>query len=203
MPSEVTARGGHAERDPEAAGTKLAIVVGSTGQDGYYLTRLLADKGCDVVGLSRNRISGAGSGPDRAVDIEDKQAVDELIREFRPAEVYYLAAYHRSSQDTVEDAHTCFSRSLPVHVHGLLNFLDAIAQRNPKTRLFYAASSRIFGDPQTVPQTETTPLAPICAYGITKACGVQMCRMYRREGGLFCSAGSCTITSRPADRRIS
>lgn len=174
---------------PGLTETKTAVVVGSAGQDGYYLTRLLSGKGYDIIGLSRSGLSNSRGRRERPVDIEDGQAVAALIRDVRPAEVYYLAAHHRSSEDDVEDIYGCFLRSLAVHVCGLLNFLGAIDRDSHQTRLFYAASSHIFGDPQTVPQTEMTPLAPTDPYGITKACGLQMCRAYRRDRGLFSSVG--------------
>jgi GDPmannose 4,6-dehydratase len=76
-----------------------------------------------------------------------------------------------------------------VNVNSLLNFLDAIRQHSRGTRLFYAASSRIFGDPPSSPQTEATPIAPNCPYGISKAAGLGLCRLYRKEFGVFASVG--------------
>ena len=38
-------------------------------------------------------------------------------------------------------------------------------------------------------QDEATPFNPVCAYGITKAAGVHLCRFYRQECGLFASVG--------------
>ena len=59
----------------------------------------------------------------------------------------------------------------------------------PKARLFYAASSLCFGDATESPQTESTPLAPRCVYGITKTAGVQCCRLYRQTHGLYALSG--------------
>ncbi len=76
-----------------------------------------------------------------------------------------------------------------MHVQGLLHFLDAIAHVSPKTRLFYAASSHVFGAPATQPQTESTPLEPTGVYGITKTMGIHCCRYFRRERGVFAAVG--------------
>ena len=49
---------------------------------------------------------------------------DRLVDASQPAEVYYLAAHHRSSEDESENAVLGFARSFDVHVKGLLHFLE-------------------------------------------------------------------------------
>jgi GDPmannose 4,6-dehydratase len=70
-----------------------------------------------------------------------------------------------------------------------LNFLEAARVKSPKSRLFFASSSRVFGAPPSSPQDETTPLNPECVYGITKAAGQRCVRYYRQAHGLFAAAG--------------
>ena len=72
---------------------------------------------------------------------------------------------------------------------GLTNFLDAMRSWNPNARLFYAASSHVFGDPVNVPQNEETPFRPISVYGITKVAGIELCRLYRKQHNVHCSNG--------------
>lgn len=68
-----------------------------------------------------------------------------------------------------------FEKSHAVHVLGLLNFLDVIREIAPQVRLFYAASSLVFGDAASERQDERTPVNPRCIYGITKASGLHCC----------------------------
>lgn len=82
-----------------------------------------------------------------------------------------------------------FEKSHAVHVLGLLNFLDAIREAAPQARLFYAASSLVFGDAASERQDERTPVNPRCIYGITKASGLHCCRFYRETHGVFASGG--------------
>jgi GDPmannose 4,6-dehydratase len=82
-----------------------------------------------------------------------------------------------------------FTQSYAVNVVSLLNFLEAIRQYSPKTRLFYAASSHVFGRPETSPQDENTPINPLGIYAITKVSGLQLCRMYRTVYLVFASVG--------------
>ena len=151
------------------------------GQDGSYLSELLLLHGVSVIGLTR------GNGP----DILKRDDVFALLQRVQPEEVYYLAAFHHSAEDKELESNDTllFERSHAVHVQGLLHFLDAIAHVSPRTKLFYAASSHIFGSPAAQPQTESTPLAPTGVYGITKTMGIHACRYFRRERGVFASVG--------------
>ncbi len=161
---------------------KHAIIVGSEGQDGRLLFDRLERDGYSVLGIGRGKTS--------PVDILDRDGVRALVSSFRPDEVYYLAAHHGSSQDLgAEESLDLLQASHEVHVAGLLHFLEALRRDRPSASLFYAASSRIFGHPETETQDETTPLDPRCAYGITKACGTLCCRLYRRLHSLRASVG--------------
>jgi GDPmannose 4,6-dehydratase len=168
---------------------RVSMVVGSGGQDGHYLSELLRARGDEVLGITRSRCVSSRSGSLDAIAIVDRAQVSELIAAHRPDEIYYLAAAHGAAESDVEDPYATFESCYALHVTGWLNFLDAVEQQRLATRLFYAASSHVFGEPATSPQNELTPLAPVCAYGITKAAGIGLCRMYRRSSGIFCAAG--------------
>ena len=169
--------------------TPVSIIVGSAGQDGYYLSRFLLQKGHEVIGLNRKNVTRNLIFSMAPIDINDRKQIIELLSYYQPAEVYYLAAYHRAAEVCEQDLFTELTNSYLINVDGLLNFLDGIERYSPRTRLFYAASSHVFGDPSEVPQTEETPFRPICCYGVTKAAGVEICRLYRRSKNLFVSTG--------------
>lgn len=159
---------------------KKSIIVGSAGQDGRLLAQLLARQGTEVVGLAHGHL-----------DLTDRKAVAELINLHAPDSVYYLAAAHGPSEaDNASGTEAELAdRSVAVHVTGLVGFLQAIADQGGNTRLFYAASSRIFGAPSTAVQDETTAISPTETYGITKAAGLYFCRMYRHQFGVHASTG--------------
>jgi GDPmannose 4,6-dehydratase len=168
---------------------KTAVIVGSDGQDGTYLFELLDKKRYKVIGLGRGSIRSNLTKQIKPVDILKPKDVSGFVRKFQPDEIYYLAAIHHSSQDRPEDDEVLFKRSFAVHVHGLIHFLDAVHQYAGRARLFYAASSHIFGEPSAKIQNEMTPLVPVSIYGITKTAGLEVCQYYRRELGLFASVG--------------
>ena len=155
-----------------------ALVIGSRGQDGVLLTSLLVDRGWQVSGLARGDL-----------DVCHFPSVQEVLS-IGYDHVYYLAAYHQSSQDSaLACERELYEKSTQVHVEGFLNFLDAIRSVAPTTRVFYAASSLVFGSPEQELQDEDTPLNPLCIYGITKSNGIQLCRYFREKYGIFASAG--------------
>jgi GDPmannose 4,6-dehydratase len=169
---------------------KRVIIVGANGQDGRILYERLCGAGCAVLGIARDSVRSTESHTFGGIGIDNRRQIHALLADWRPAEVYYVAAHHHSSQDDPgSDTVTLFERSHAVHVRGLLHFLEAIRDVSRATRLFYAASSLVFGDAATEMQDERTPMNPCCIYGITKTEGVHCCRFYRETHGVFASAG--------------
>jgi len=168
---------------------RRALIVGHTGQDGRILWDQLAAKGFVLVGISRNEVREHKSQWADAIDIANPDSVRNLVDRFRPDQIYYLAAYHHSSQDRAVQESRLWQGSLSVHVQSFLNFLDAIRQCHPAARIFYAGSSRVFGETPASPQTESTPFRPTCLYGITKASGIMLADYYRRAYNIHASCG--------------
>lgn len=155
-----------------------ALVIGSEGQDGRILSERLRAEGRETVGI------------DRGTDRLGREAILELVSELRPDEIYYLAAVHHSAEDRASiGGRDLYAASHQAHVEGLLNVLEAIRLRRVESRLFYAASCLVFGEPSGGRQDESTPFAPVCVYGITKTTGIHCCRLYRSGAGVHASAG--------------
>jgi len=169
---------------------KRALVVGSRGQDGRLLRERLKGLGYFVAGLSRQGVEtdeGLLSGP---VGVDDPVAVETLVGSIAPDEIYYLAAFHHSSQQAADMAPAwLWERSMAVNVAGPVNFMEAMLRRAPRARFFYAGSCLAFGKPERTPQNEETAFKPRCVYGITKAAGSHAVRCYRETHGLFAVTG--------------
>jgi len=166
-----------------------ALIVGASGQDGRILWDQLEQQGYTVLGLSRRDTKALGctwSGP---VDIYNEEHVRQVVSTFRPDELYFLAAYHHSSEDSSSQNAALWTKSWMVHVEAFRHFLESIRIVGLPTRVFLASSSRIFGMPATSPQTEETPYNPTCIYGITKATAMMLARLYRESLGVWVSGG--------------
>jgi GDPmannose 4,6-dehydratase len=166
-----------------------ALIVGCNGQDGILLSRFLGKKSYHIVGIDTVSYDRQIRHCVLTTDVRSAPAVAGVLAEFRPDEIYYLAAFHHSAEDPAIDDQELVPQSFEINTLALHNFLYGVSRECPEARLFYAASSRVFGDPKTTPQDETTPMEPTCPYGISKAAGVHLCRYYRRERGTYCSTG--------------
>jgi GDPmannose 4,6-dehydratase len=182
---------------------RRALITGISGQDGYYLSKLLLDKGYQVVGV--DRCSG-GRGAWRldildselapAVrtrlklehgDVTDAAGMMRLVLETAPDEVYHLAA-----QSHVQVSFENPSYTHHVNAEGTMNLLEASRQLNAvkAVRFFNAATSEMFGGtPGTAPQNEDTPFHPRSPYGSAKAAAFHHTVNYREAFGLFTCNG--------------
>ena len=177
------------KQDGDYRPMKTSIIVGSDGQDGRIAFELLSARGDRVLGIDLHGVRSSGVSWDRPVDITKKDDVAALLGATKPDEVYYLAAYHHSSEDRVPDDVELFEKSDAINVSGLLFFLEGIRANALRTRLFYAASSLIFGAADSAIQDENTPFAPDTIYGISKLSGLLLCRHYRAQRNVFVATG--------------
>ncbi len=166
-----------------------AIIVGCEGQDGQILWEQLSSRGFALVGVGRRSVRAHLTDWADPIDVGDAASVQRLVGDFRPEQIYYLAAHHYSSQDVAALDACLWEASWGVHVTGFLHFLRAVREVQSTTRIFYASSSRVFGKPSGERQNEQTCLRPDCIYGVTKYTGMMLAEYYRRAFGVHVSCG--------------
>jgi GDPmannose 4,6-dehydratase len=171
-----------------------SIVVGHRGQDGRILLGRLRQRMDRVYGIDRGVIEDLGydSGLENPFSLANADKISQLLHRLQPDEIYYLAAYHRSSQgfSSFDRLGSDLHEGMEVNVQGVVNFLEGMRLHAPRARLFYASSSLVFGEGAlNDQQNEMTPWKPTCEYGLMKALGMQACRLYRNSCGLFASCG--------------
>ncbi len=172
-----------------AMSEKTALIVGCHGQDGRYLFEALEQRNYRILGIAKNAVRCREISWKTPIDINHFEQVCEVIQQTQPDEIYYVAAFHHSSENHLPEPRPLFEKSYETHVSAVVNFLEAIRLHSPQSRFFYAASSHIFGHPKRHVQNEKTVISPTCIYGITKATAVFTCRFYRDQYGLFVSIG--------------
>jgi len=158
----------------------------------------LASEGWDILGIGRNTTRST-NGDHSIVNILRRDEVAEIVNQFRPDAVFYLAAVHGSSQQSHDASDDMlFERSAAVNLQGVVNFLEHLPQHSS---LFYAASSHVFGKPDGPVQDETTELRPASIYGATKTAGIHACRYYRSTRNARASVGILYNHESPLRRR--
>jgi GDPmannose 4,6-dehydratase len=169
-----------------------ALITGITGQDGSYLAEFLLSKNYKVVGMSRRtstlNFERIAHFQDEITliqgDLHDQSSLVSILEEFKPDEVYNLAA-----QSFVPTSWHQAVLTAEVTAVGVLRMLEAIRQTNPKIRFYQASSSEMFGKVVEVPQTESTPFYPRSPYGVAKVYGHWITVNYRESYGLFSVSG--------------
>tara|TARA_B100000315_G_scaffold235405_1_gene250315 strand:- start:335 stop:1282 length:948 start_codon:yes stop_codon:yes gene_type:complete len=165
------------------------IIVGSKGQDGQLLKELLQRRKYPIIGFDVDSVDSTSSLWEEKVDISSFLQVSQLIQQVKPSQVYYLAAHHHSSEDQLGDLSDLIEKSYKVNVFSYLNFLESIKRFSSETRIFYAASSHIYGNPKDPVQDESTEFNPKSIYAITKLDGLLLSRYYRKKYSVFSSVG--------------
>ena len=175
---------------------KKAIITGITGQDGSYLAEFLIEKGYEVHGIvrrvaienSRHRMWRLNHILDKIKihpgSLESYPSLYKVISEIKPDEIYHLAAQSFVSYSFDDEFSTLNSNIIGTHY-----VLSAIKEACPNCRLYYAASSEMFGKAKEIPQTEKTPFYPRSPYAISKVAGFDLTRNYREAYNLFGSSG--------------
>lgn len=175
---------------------KTAFIAGVTGQDGSYLAKNLLDKGYRVVGGHRRsgttdltglNLLGITKNPNLVLvehDVADLPSSIRVLQNYRPSEVYNLAA-----QSFIGSSFDQPTTTAQVTGIGPVNILEAIRMVDSSTKFFQAGSSEMFGDVRNDLQSEETEFSPRSPYGASKLFAHWMTVNYRDSHGIFGSSG--------------
>lgn len=171
---------------------KTAFITGITGQDGSYLAEHLLKLGYRVTTMMRR---SATPDTERFAHIEDQITIGHgdlmdqsslmrLMDEFKPDEVYNLAAQSFVHSSFHEPIHTGEVTGL-----GVMRMLEAVRLVVPEARFYQASSSEMYGEVKETPQKETTPFHPRSPYGVAKVYGHWATVNYRESYDMFACSG--------------
>jgi GDPmannose 4,6-dehydratase len=173
---------------------KVALIIGVSGQDGAYLSRLLLERGYTVHGTSRDKEMSNFDNLRRldihsrvsvhSAAVQDFRSVVQVIGQVEPTEIYNLAAQSSVGLSFDQPVETIESI-----LGGTLNVLEAIRFLRTDARLYNASTSECFGDTGTTPADETTAFKPCSPYGVGKAAAHWLVSNYRQSYNLFACSG--------------
>jgi GDPmannose 4,6-dehydratase len=175
------------------AALPTAVVIGASGQDGYFLTRRLLADGWKVLATTRHPATleeldraAAGRLGVHTAELREPGPLLELIGEVQPAEVYNLAGQSSVSRSFADPLGTW-----QTNAEFVARLLECLRLRSPRTRLYQAASTDMFGGAAgaSVLHDEGSPLNPQSPYASGKSAAFMLCRSYREAYNLRISCG--------------
>ena len=153
------------------------LVTGGAGYIGSHLVERLIRDGYNPItvldNLSRGRTSNlaGGWGSIRFVkgDIRDENTVTKLMQNTD-------LVFHLAAQSNVIGAFQDVDYSSSTNIVGTAVVLQA-ARAAGVRRVVFTSSREVYGDPSRLPVSETAPLSPKNAYGMSKVAGEMCCTM--------------------------
>lgn len=190
--------------DNQIINPATAVVVGASGQDGYYLTERLLAEGWEVHATTRraaslDALARAPSPGGRlrvhVVELTEPAPLFDLIEGVRPAEVYNLAGQSSVSRSFSEPL-----RTWATNADFISHLLETLRLRSPRTRFYQASSTDMFGasGASVIRYDESSALNPQSPYASAKAAAHLLCRSYREAYDLRVA---CGILSNHESRR--
>ena len=171
-----------------------AFITGVTGQDGYYLSKLLLEKDYEVHGIVRRSSSFNTERIDPLIaeygqedkfqlyysDLLDGSSLNSLINIIQPDEIYNLAA----------QSHVAVSFKNPLYstntsTIGPLTLLEAVKNSEKEIKFYQASSSEMFGGKHEELLSEKSILDPKSPYAAGKVFAHNLTKLYRESYGIF------------------
>ena len=173
---------------------KKAFITGITGQDGYYLSKLLLEKDYEIHGVIRRSSTFNTERIDELIskyspnkkfnlyysDLLDSSSLNSLINLIQPDEVYNLAA---QSHVAVSFKNPLFSTQ--TGNTGVVSILEAIKNNEKDIKFYQASSSEMFGGVSNDSLNEESVFEPKSPYAASKVFAHNITKIYRESYGLY------------------
>lgn len=154
------------------------LVTGADGFVGRWLVAHLRGEGDDVLAACGQHAT-ADSQTTR-IDLRDSADADRVVTWARPDAIYHLAAVAFGP-----DVQRSPASALDITIGGTLHLLQAAARLDHPPMVFIPSSGEIYGRPTTTRVlSEEDPIAPVSAYGSTKAAQESVAFAYHHAGVL-------------------
>lgn len=169
---------------------KTALITGAYGQDGYFLTKYLVGLGnykvicTDISDREKDEIYTDDSVYIEVLDITKTADTDEILKKYKPDEIYHLAAF---ATPIMSWEHP--EQVILINGYATTSLLDSVHRNVPDAKFFFSSSGKIFSLGSKCPQKEDTNIDPLDPYSLGKYIGHQSVKMYREKYGMFACNG--------------
>ncbi|GMR01775.1 MAG: UDP-glucose 4-epimerase [Acidimicrobiia bacterium] len=158
-----------------------SVVSGGAGFIGSNLVDRLVDDGHEVFvvdDLSSGSLANLRDARQRGsvvvhqIDVSSPEVVD-LVRSFRPDNIFHLAAQIDVRQSVADPVHDA-----KINILGTINMLEAARHGNAERFVFASSGGATFGDTFNIPTPESQNRVPGSPYGVSKYVVEEYFRFY-------------------------
>ncbi len=158
------------------------LVIGGAGYIGSVTAELLIERGIRVTildNLSTGHRAAVPEGAGLVVgELEDQRLLQELLTQNS-----FDAVMHFAAKSIVPESMTQPGRYFANNVSGVIGLLNNLVEHGPQ-RLVFSSTAAVYGEPETIPIPETSPLRPNSPYGESKAIVERLLPWYEQAHGL-------------------
>lgn len=160
-------------------------VTGFGGFIGVHLVELLQKKGEEILATYFRPINDVHDvAPNIEViecDVRNRDKVQSLLNEFRPAKIFHLAAQSYPTVSWDDPWYTIETNTI-----GTLNILEGLRKLQLDCLILNACSSAQYGfvTEEEVPVNESHPLRPLHPYGVSKVAQELLAYQYHKNFGI-------------------
>ncbi len=162
---------------------RKVLVTGATGLIGGWLVESLLEKKADVVVLVRDWVPNSRLVKNNFLDkvnvvrgdLSSSVFLERVLCEYEVQTVFHLAA-----QTIVPIANKAPLSTFESNIAGTWNLLEACRNYGHVAQIVVASSDKAYGDVESLPYLETTPLNAVYPYDVSKACADMICKSYAK-----------------------
>jgi len=163
------------------------LVTGGTGLVGGWLVKRLLAAGADVVCLVRDWVPQSElirTGLAARVKVVRGDVRDQAVLERALGEYEISAVIHLAAQTIVGIANRNPVSTFETNIQGTWALLEACRRSPAVKQIVVASSDKAYGDQETLPYSEDTPLKGSHPYDVSKSCSDLITRTYAVTYGL-------------------
>jgi GDPmannose 4,6-dehydratase len=172
----------------------IALILGITGQDGSYLSKILLAKQFKVFGITRKLKKKSKNFEKLNIKRNDvkfyemakssEEKITKIIKKTECTHIFYL-----SGISSVEKSNNNRQKTILVNTNGLIDVLESIRKINKKIKIYNASSSECYGEMGEKKVNESTKFNPNSPYALSKVINYHITKNYRDNLGLWISNG--------------
>lgn len=160
---------------------KIVLITGVAGFIGRYVARYFSSQGWSVIGIGTSLPENAPlANLTKYFCLKlPNSDLNEILQEHPPSICIHCAGRASVPLSVSEPVSDFYTNSVIT-----FELLNAIRLHSPNCKFIFLSSAAVYGNPQSLPVSETQTVSPISPYGFHKLMCEQMCLEFTKVYGL-------------------